>query len=125
MTVYFIIWRFKFLKRPFFHLVYSIIISQLTILQASNLIKAGYDVTVWNRSPDKCKPLEEKGAKVAESAKALIEKCDLVIAMLADPKAAEAVAENVAEGISEGELFIIHDFFLRVSLTLFLIRLQR
>ena len=33
-------------------------------LQANNLIAAGYDVTVWNRNKDKCKPYEEKGCKV-------------------------------------------------------------
>ena len=32
--------------------------------QAHNLIKAGYDVTVWNRSSDKCEPLAKAGAKV-------------------------------------------------------------
>lgn len=34
-------------------------------LQAKNLINAGYQVTVWNRSADKCKPLEDLGAKVS------------------------------------------------------------
>ncbi len=32
--------------------------------QAENLIKDGYDLTVWNRNKDKCKALQEKGAKV-------------------------------------------------------------
>ena len=32
--------------------------------QAANLIKAGYDVTVWNRSADKCAALQAAGAKV-------------------------------------------------------------
>ena len=34
-------------------------------VQANNLIADGYELTVWNRNKDKCKPLEEKGAKVA------------------------------------------------------------
>lgn len=33
-------------------------------MQAKNLIKAGYQVTVWNRSADKCARLVEAGAKV-------------------------------------------------------------
>lgn len=33
-------------------------------LQAANLVKAGYDVTVWNRSPGKCEELAQAGAKV-------------------------------------------------------------
>lgn len=32
---------------------------------ASNLLKAGFKVTVWNRSPDKCSPLVDLGATVA------------------------------------------------------------
>lgn len=30
---------------------------------ARNLIKAGYQVTAWNRNPDKCAPLVAEGAK--------------------------------------------------------------
>ena len=28
-----------------------------------NLLKSGYDVTVWNRSPDKCQSLVDSGAR--------------------------------------------------------------
>ena len=38
---------------------------------AANLIKAGYQVTVWNRSGQKCDPLREAGAKVADSPQAM------------------------------------------------------
>ena len=34
---------------------------------AMNLIKAGYEVAVWNRTASKCKPLSDAGAAVAES----------------------------------------------------------
>ena len=30
-------------------------------------MKAGYQVTIWNRSADKCKDLAAEGAKVASS----------------------------------------------------------
>jgi 3-hydroxyisobutyrate dehydrogenase-like beta-hydroxyacid dehydrogenase len=33
---------------------------------ASNLLKAGYKLTVWNRSAEKCKPFAREGARVAE-----------------------------------------------------------
>ena len=33
---------------------------------ASNLLKAGHSVTVWNRSPEATAPLASLGAKVAE-----------------------------------------------------------
>jgi hypothetical protein len=35
------------------------------LLQALNLIKAGYKVVVWNRSADKCEPLKAAGATVS------------------------------------------------------------
>ena len=38
---------------------------------AANLVKAGFDVTVWNRSPEKCEPLVALGAKPGESPRAV------------------------------------------------------
>ena len=71
-------------------------------LQARNLLKAGYQVTVWNRSADKCKGLAAEGAKVASSAKEAAAAADITIAMLADPAAALAVAKEAAEGLAKG-----------------------
>jgi 3-hydroxyisobutyrate dehydrogenase-like beta-hydroxyacid dehydrogenase len=34
---------------------------------ASNRLKTGYKLTVWNRSVEKCEPFARKGAGVAES----------------------------------------------------------
>ncbi len=58
---------------------------------ARNLVKAGYPVTVWNRSPDKCAELAKLGASVATSPAAVMAACDITFAMLADPDAARAV----------------------------------
>lgn len=77
-------------------------------MQARNLLKAGYDVTVWNRSPDKCQLLEEEGAKVAASPEAATSACDITFAMLADPPAALAVAEQAVKGLSQGKPEIEH-----------------
>ena len=33
---------------------------------AANLLKAGYEVTVWNRSAEKCEPLARKGANLGQ-----------------------------------------------------------
>jgi 3-hydroxyisobutyrate dehydrogenase len=33
----------------------------------SNLLKAGYGLTVWNRSAKKCEPFARKGARVADT----------------------------------------------------------
>ncbi|HEY3346283.1 MAG TPA: NAD(P)-binding domain-containing protein, partial [Nitrospirota bacterium] len=58
---------------------------------AENLIKGGFDVTVWNRTPEKCGPLVELGAAQASSPKVVVDMCDLTFAMLADPTVAKDV----------------------------------
>ncbi len=63
-----------------------------TYTQAINLVKAGYEVTVWNRSPARCKPVQEQGARVGASPKEVVQSCDIVFGMLADPNAALEVA---------------------------------
>jgi 3-hydroxyisobutyrate dehydrogenase-like beta-hydroxyacid dehydrogenase len=57
---------------------------------ASNLLKAGYQVTVWNRSPDKAAALIEAGAVRAQTP-AEAAAGDFVISMLSDDRAVEAV----------------------------------
>lgn len=57
---------------------------------AANLLKAGHEVTVYNRSPEKMKPLLEKGAKAASR---VSDACDgiAVFTMLADDEAVASV----------------------------------
>jgi 3-hydroxyisobutyrate dehydrogenase-like beta-hydroxyacid dehydrogenase len=57
---------------------------------AANLVKAGHDVTVFNRNPDKSRPLLELGAHQATS---IAGACDgeAVITMLADDAAAARI----------------------------------
>jgi glyoxylate/succinic semialdehyde reductase len=59
---------------------------------ARNLIKAGYNVTVWNRNPSKCDALVKEGAKLGPSPQQTAAACDITFAMLADPAGATAVA---------------------------------
>jgi 3-hydroxyisobutyrate dehydrogenase-like beta-hydroxyacid dehydrogenase len=53
---------------------------------ASNILKAGNALTVWNRSADKARELASAGASVAASPKALSD-CEVVFAMLANDDA--------------------------------------
>ncbi|EJL21273.1 NAD(P)-dependent oxidoreductase [Novosphingobium sp. AP12] len=57
---------------------------------AMNLVKAGHDVTVWNRSPEKAAKLVAAGATLATSP-ANAAQGEVVMTMLADDKAEEAV----------------------------------
>ncbi len=76
---------------------------------ALNLVKAGFEVTVWNRNPSKCAELVEQGAKQADSPKELAANCDISFAMVADPEAALAIClgpDGVAAGIGEGRGYV-------------------
>jgi len=70
-----------------------------------HLLDAGHPLTVWNRTPEKTKELIDAGAVVADSPKAVVENVDIVITMVTDSAASEAVicGENgVLEGAHEG-----------------------
>ncbi|WFM72724.1 NAD(P)-dependent oxidoreductase [Halomonas sp. CKK8] len=58
------------------------------------LLGAGFDVTVWNRTPAKAAPLGEAGARVAGSIAELVEGVDVVLLCLANT----AVVEDVVFG---------------------------
>jgi len=76
---------------------------------AGNLIRAGYDVTVWNRSAEKCKPLLELGAHQGSDPATVVAACDVTFAMLADPVAAEVVAfgpQGVLKTMSPGKSYV-------------------
>ena len=74
-----------------------------------NLIKSGFDVTVWNRSTNKIDALVDLGAKKAETPRDVAASCPLTIAILADPAAAEAVCfgpSGILEGIGDGRGYV-------------------
>ena len=56
---------------------------------AVNLHKAGFDVTVYNRTPDKAHALGEQGLRVAELLEDAVREKDVVITMLANDEAVE------------------------------------
>src|SRR2546427_5117036 len=76
---------------------------------AANLLKAGYDLTVWNRSAAKCKPFARKGARVADSPADAVGDADLVMYSLSNDQAVEEVvfgAKGILSGINEGQIAI-------------------
>lgn len=58
---------------------------------AANIARAGFPLTVYNRSVAKTAPLAALGAQVASSPKEVAEASDAVVAMLSDAGAVEAV----------------------------------
>ena len=76
---------------------------------ALNLIKAGFDLTVWNRNTDKCSELVALGAYQGKTPKEVAKTCDITFAIVSDPTAALAICEGpdgVAAGIGEGRSYI-------------------
>ncbi len=68
---------------------------------AANLIKAGFDVTVWNRNSAKCAELVALGAHQGNSPKAVAASCDITFAMVSDPEAALALCQG-PDGVMAG-----------------------
>ena len=76
---------------------------------ASNLLKAGYKLTVWNRSPGKCEPLARKGARVAQSPADAVRDVDLVMYSLSNDQAVNEVvfgAKGILSGSKAGQIAI-------------------
>ena len=58
---------------------------------ALNLIKAGTELIVWNRTRERCFALEQAGATVALNADELFARCEVIILMLENDGATDAV----------------------------------
>jgi 3-hydroxyisobutyrate dehydrogenase-like beta-hydroxyacid dehydrogenase len=61
---------------------------------AARLLAAGHDVRVHNRSPEKARDLLEAGARWADDGDALADEVELLITMVADDAALEAVTSG-------------------------------
>jgi 3-hydroxyisobutyrate dehydrogenase-like beta-hydroxyacid dehydrogenase len=75
---------------------------------AASLLRAGHEVTVYNRTPSRARPLAEQGARAVARVR---DACDgdAVITMLADDDAVESVVfgeDGVLTGLHEGAIHI-------------------
>lgn len=75
---------------------------------AANLIKAGYPVRAWNRSPAPVATLVALGAEGASTPREAVEGADVVISMLADDTATLAtfIDAQALEGLKPGAIHI-------------------
>lgn len=85
-------------------------LGNMGIPMCRNLMKAGYPLTVYNRTKDKEKPLTEAGAASAENIQALLNSCDVVFTMVSDDEAAKEIYTGkeglLTSGNGKGKLFI-------------------
>lgn len=70
------------------------------------LLKAGFNLTVWNRSPKKCLPLCEQGASQALSIKDLVLNSDLIFLCLTDTEAVQSIFNDIQPHLSSGQVIV-------------------
>ncbi len=76
---------------------------------ANNLLKAGFEVCVWNRTASRMDPLAEAGASKGAHPADVASKSDIIITCVSDTPDVEAVilGENsVIDGVNKGALVI-------------------
>jgi 3-hydroxyisobutyrate dehydrogenase len=79
-------------------------LGHMGVPMVTNLVKAGFDVTVYNRTTDKAIALQEKlGVKVAHSPRELAESKDFIITMVTDDAALKEIYEGT-DGILSATL---------------------
>ncbi len=76
---------------------------------AQNAIKAGFPVTVTNRTLDRAEPLRAGGATIVKTPREVAERSDIVVTMVTNAPDVETVtfgADGIADGAHEGLLAI-------------------
>ncbi len=76
---------------------------------AGRLLTLGHEVTVWNRTAAKCKPLADAGAHVAATPAALATRSEMIFTILTDTEAINATyrsPQGLLNGAVIGKLFV-------------------
>ena len=76
---------------------------------ATHIAKAGYPLSVWNRTTAKVEPLLRLGAKAGKSPAHVAAEADIIITMVSQPQDVEAVVlgpDGVLDGIKAGAVLI-------------------
>ena len=78
-------------------------------LIVSRLMAAGHDVTGWNRSAAKAKPLIAQGMRWADTPRQAAQNSEIVFSIVTDAKAVRSVAlgpDGIVSGIGKGNVYI-------------------
>src|SRR4051794_15226133 len=74
---------------------------------AENLLAAGYPLRIFSRTPEKARPLVERGATQVARAVDAVEKGGLLVTILPEDAAVEAVADDsMADALGAGGLHL-------------------
>ena len=71
------------------------------------LLNAGFNTNVWNRTPEKLKPVTDAGAKTCSTIPELVRASNVIILCLADTDAVESIVkDNIMNNGDDGKLLI-------------------
>ncbi len=71
-----------------------------------SLVRAGFDVTVWNRTEEKARPLADDGATVAADLAVAVSGADVVITVLFDTDAVNDVMTRALPSLREDAVWV-------------------
>lgn len=71
-----------------------------------NLVRSGFNVSVYNRTEEKMKPITNAGAEACASVDELCNKSDIIFTMLSNDDAVESVFTQLLGGEVKSKLFI-------------------
>jgi 3-hydroxyisobutyrate dehydrogenase-like beta-hydroxyacid dehydrogenase len=77
---------------------------------AARILASGRELTVYNRDPEKAKPLLEAGAKLAKTPEAALKGAEVIMTMVADDEALDSL-------VSPGKLAHLADGAIHVSMS--------
>lgn len=66
-----------------------------------NLLNSGHQVTIWNRTPEKCSEFEKAGAQIGTTPSDVIEASDITFSCVANPQAAKEMVFGNCGVLSE------------------------
>ena len=72
-------------------------LGRMGVPMAAHVVRAGHDVTVWNRTPGKAGDLVELGATEAKTVDSAVAGAEVVVLMLFGPAAVRAVLSDVLD----------------------------
>lgn len=76
---------------------------------AGNLLKAGHEVTVWNRTPERAAPLVAQGAKQAGTPAEAVAGAEVIMYCLSDDKAVEDLvfgSGQLLSAVKQGQIVV-------------------
>src|SRR5216117_2926761 len=74
-----------------------------------NLLKAGYSLTVWNRTASRADELVAAGAKLAKSPQGVAGNCEFLLTMVSDPPALEEILwgpSGAMQALKRGAVYV-------------------